>query len=180
MGMRELKEFEKESVLNKINSFGDSSKLLKNKKLMLNDKDKVFLMTNNLIKITNGFSREQVEHVGIYVGKFTRSKKFHLKISFLDSLATYAKKVVVKDTAEMNELYGNNILNCHIQTIPELVANEHVVVVNTHDIPLGFGITTKSTSALNLAPKTSVAIIRQSDNGEYLRDENVECQNIEV
>lgn len=41
-------------------------------------------------KATN-ISRKQLLHLGICIGKFTHSNKFHLVITALDVLAPYAK-----------------------------------------------------------------------------------------
>ena len=88
-------------------------------------------------KATN-ISRKQLLHLGICIGKFTHSNKFHLVITALDVLAPYAKvltfpffhiltlisivcvsgitilylqyKIWLKPSAEQQYVYGNNIL----------------------------------------------------------------------
>lgn len=70
-------------------------------------------------------------------------------------------------------LYGNHVLKAHIGRITENIP-EHagVIVYSMNDVPLGFGVSAKSTNETkNLAP-TGIVAFRQGDIGEYLRDED--------
>lgn len=46
------------------------------------------------------------------------------------------------------------------------------VVYNMADIPLGFGVTARSTAEARRLDPTGIVCFRQADNGEYLRDED--------
>lgn len=46
-----------------------------------------------------------------------------------------------------------------------------VVVYSMSDIPLGFGVTAKSTQECRKVDPTTVVCFNQADTGEYLRDE---------
>lgn len=174
--MRELKSDENEKVIKKLEKFVGSNlpKIVNDQnKLYLSEK-LVLLINNKIYKKISNISRKNFISAGIMVGKFTRSNNFRISITFLDILSKYAiNKVYVKNSAEMNVLYGNNVLKSHLVKIPEnLKANESVVIFNTHDIPLGFGITSRSSMSLNIASHNTLSVIVQSDNGEYLRNES--------
>lgn len=47
-----------------------------------------------------------------------------------------------------------------------------VIVLSMNDIPLGFGVTARSTAEARRLDPTGVVCFRQSDCGEYLRDED--------
>ena len=85
--------------------------------------------------------------IGTCFGKFTKSGKFRLQIFCLDYLAKYAKyKIWLKASGEQTFLYGNHIAKSHVARITENTpVNTGVVVLSTTDIPLGFGVTAKST-----------------------------------
>ena len=119
-------------------------------------------------------SRHQLMSLGVCFGKFTKTGKFRLHITSLTYLAQYAKfKVWIKQNGEMPFLYGNHVLKAHIGRITENIP-EHagVIVYSMNDVPLGFGVSAKSTNETkNLAP-TGIVAFRQGDIGEYLRDED--------
>jgi 60S ribosome subunit biogenesis protein NIP7 len=50
-------------------------------------------------------------------------------------------------------------------------SNQGVVVFSMSDIPLGFGMTAKSTQDCRKADVSAIVTYHQSDCGEYLRDE---------
>lgn len=59
--------------------------------------------------------RENLHAVGTCFGKFTHSRKFHLKVTSLDVLNEHAKyKVWVKPSSEMSYLYGNHVLKAGV------------------------------------------------------------------
>lgn len=47
-----------------------------------------------------------------------------------------------------------------------------VIVFGMNDIPLGFGVSSKSTSESRNMQPTAIVAFRQADIGEYLRDED--------
>lgn len=103
-----------------------------------------------------------------------RTGKFKLHITALNSIAPFAKyKIWVKPAGEMPFLYGNHVLKAHLGRITEdTPEHQGVVVLSMQDVPLGFGVTARSTvDARNLAV-TGIVIFHQADVGEYLRDED--------
>ena len=116
---------------------------------------------------------EQIASIGTAFGKFTKTGKFRLTITCLDHLAQYAKyKVWVKPAAELTFLYGNSINKNGLGRITENTPQyQGVVILSMSDVPLGFGVTARSTQECrNLAP-TDIVCFHQADIGEYLRDE---------
>lgn len=70
-------------------------------------------------------------------------------------------------------LYGNNILKSYVGRVTEDVPqNQGVVVYTMSDIPVGFGVTARSTVDYQKISSTTVYVYRQSDIGEYLRNED--------
>ncbi|RLV84010.1 60S ribosome subunit biogenesis protein NIP7 [Meyerozyma sp. JA9] len=137
-------------------------------------KDRVYYVSQTVANFATSVSRHQLMSLGVCFGKFTKTGKFRLHITSLAYLAQYAKfKVWIKQNGEMPFLYGNHVLKAHIGRITENIP-EHagVIVYSMNDVPLGFGVSAKSTNETkNLAP-TGIVAFRQGDIGEYLRDED--------
>uniref|UniRef100_A0A915KJ42 60S ribosome subunit biogenesis protein NIP7 homolog n=1 Tax=Romanomermis culicivorax TaxID=13658 RepID=A0A915KJ42_ROMCU len=126
------------------------------------------------MKKAASISRENLLSFGTCLGKFTKSKKFHLHITSLDYLSPYAKyKVWVKPNAEQQFLYGNHVLKSGLGRISDSTpSNVGVVVYNMADVPLGFGVSAKSTTDSRRADPTAIVVLNQADNGEYIRNES--------
>ena len=79
----------------------------------------------------------------------------------LDILAKYAKyKIWVKPSGEQQFVYGNHILKAHLARMTENTPiNEGVCVFSITDIPLGFGITAKSTVQCRETDPTGIVCI---------------------
>ncbi|EEQ39678.1 60S ribosome subunit biogenesis protein NIP7 [Clavispora lusitaniae] len=137
-------------------------------------KDRVYYVSETVAKFATSVSRDRLMSLGTCFGKFTKTGKFRLHITSLPYLAQYAKfKIWIKANGEMPFLYGNHVLKAHVGRMSEDIP-EHagVIVYSMHDVPLGFGISAKSTTeAKNLQP-TSIVAFRQGDIGEYLREED--------
>ena len=136
-------------------------------------KDKVYYVREDVMKKATNISRDQLCSLGTCMGKFTKSRKFRLQITALDVLAQYAKhKCWLRSTAEMPFLYGNNVVKAHLARISDDVP-EHggVVIFNSGDVALGFGVMARAGADLKSIEPTAVAIFHQADCGEYLRDE---------
>ena len=81
-------------------------------------------------------------------------------------------QVWVKPSAEMQFLYGNHVLKSGLGRITESTpAYTGVVVYSMSDVPLGVGVTAKSTSDCRKMDPNGVVVFHQSDVGEYLRSE---------
>ena len=118
-------------------------------------------------------SRDELITLGVCFGKFTKTHRFRLKITCLDILSQYAKyKVWVKPGAEMTFLYGNHIPKSGLARMSESVPQyAGVIVLSMSEVPLGFGRAAQTTERCKDLDPTAVAVLHQSDIGEYLREE---------
>ena len=82
-------------------------------------------------------------------------------------------QVWVKPSAEMQFLYGNHVLKSGLGRITENTpAYTGVVVYSMSDVPLGFGVTAKSTNECRSMDPSGIVAFHQADCGEYLRAED--------
>jgi hypothetical protein len=80
--------------------------------------------------------------------------------------------VWLKPTAELSFLYGNHVLKAGLGRITEDCPKyQGVVIYNMADVPLGFGVTARSTAETRKLEPTGIVAFHQADVGEYLRDE---------
>ncbi|KAK9832836.1 hypothetical protein WJX81_005460 [Elliptochloris bilobata] len=177
--MRPLTEEETKAVFEKLHKFlGKGIRHLVERSdedhvLRLN-RNRVFYVRESLMRRATNVARDKLVHLGTCIGKLTHSGKFRLTVGALDVLAQHAKyKVWVKPAAEMQFLYGNHVLKSGLGRITEATpAYTGVVVYSMTDVPLGFGVTAKSTSDCRKMEPSGVVVFHQSDVGEYLRSED--------
>jgi 60S ribosome subunit biogenesis protein NIP7 len=119
------------------------------------------------------FAREDLVSFGTCFGKFTKTRKFRLNITALDYLAPYAKyKVWLKPSAEQQFLYGHHVMKSGLGRITEATQQyQGVIVYSMGDLPLGFGVTAKSTTECRHADPMAIVCFHQADIGEYIRTE---------
>lgn len=136
-------------------------------------KDRVYYLSEDVLKVAVGVPRDNLVSIGVCFGKFTHTKKFRLHITSLDYIAQFAKyKMWVKPSGEMSYLYGNNVLKAHLGRITENTPKYQGVVFYTmSDIPMGFGVAAQSTQECRKLESTGIVGFHQSDIGEYLRVE---------
>ncbi|KAK1407560.1 hypothetical protein QVD17_39179 [Tagetes erecta] len=136
-------------------------------------KNRVYYVSESLVKRATNIKRENLVSLGTNIGKFTKSGKFHLTIQALNLLAANAKhKVWLKPTSEMSFLYGNDVIKGGLGRITDNInAYDGVVVFSMSDVPLGFGIAAKSTQDCRKMDPNGLVVIRQADTGEYLRNQ---------
>ena len=135
---------------------------------------RVYYLTLHLANLATSIARTNLLSLGTCLGKFTRTGKFRLHITALDTIAPHARyKLWVKPNGEMPFLYGGNVLKAHVgrwsEDCPE---HQGVVVLAMDDTPLGFGITARSTAEARRLDPMGVTCFRQADVGEYLREED--------
>lgn len=137
-------------------------------------KERVYYLSQSLARRAAHAERGKLVHLGTCFGKFTKSLKFRLHVTCLDYLAQFAKyKVWVKPSSELSYLYGNNVLKAGLGRITENTPQyQGVVVYSMADVPLGFGVTARSTQDCRKVPATDVVVFHQADVGEYLREED--------
>ncbi|KAJ4304013.1 ribosome biosynthesis protein nip7 [Collariella sp. IMI 366227] len=91
----------------------------------------------------------------------------------LDKLANYMHKIWVKENGAQPFLYGSNVVKAHVgrwsEDCPE---HQGCVIYSMADVPLGFGVTARSTNEARRLDPTGIVCFRQADCGEYLRDED--------
>jgi 60S ribosome subunit biogenesis protein NIP7 len=134
-------------------------------------KDRVYYISETLMREANSIRREDLLAAGICMGKFSKSGKFRLHITALEYLSQYAKyKVWVKPSSEMSFLYGNHVTKSGLARMTESVPQyAGVVVYSMSDIPLGFGVAAQSTDHCQTLEPTGNVVLHQADIGEYLR-----------
>lgn len=134
----------------------------------------VYYVSEKLMRQATNISSDKLVALGTIVGKFTKSKKFHLRITFLDYLSKYAKyKVWVKPSSEMSFLYGNNVVKSGLGRITENTPQyAGVVIYSMNDVPLGFGVAAQATDMCKDLDPTAYVVLHQADIGEYLRVED--------
>jgi 60S ribosome subunit biogenesis protein NIP7 len=110
-------------------------------------------------------------------GKFTKSGKFRIHITALPILAEHARhKIWIRPNGVM--LYGGNIVKAHVGRFSEdCPEHQGLVVYTMDDVPLGFGVSARSTAESRRLDPTGVVCFRQADCGEYLRDEDTLFQS---
>uniref|UniRef100_A0A3B0NBI2 60S ribosome subunit biogenesis protein NIP7 homolog n=1 Tax=Theileria annulata TaxID=5874 RepID=A0A3B0NBI2_THEAN len=117
----------------------------------------------NILKYVGSISSKKLISAGVCLGKFTKSKQFRLHITALEYLSYYSKnKVWLK--MDQPFLYGGNVLKKHVDQISEGIEQNAGVVVMSKNIPLGFGITSKSTENLRNSLPDDIAVINQVIN----------------
>jgi ribosome biogenesis protein Nip4 len=77
-------------------------------------------------------------------------------------------QIWVKPSSEMQYLYGNNVLKSGLARITENTpAYTGVVIYNMADIPLGFGVSAKSTNDCRSLDPSAVVAFHQADCGGW-------------
>ncbi|GJQ15586.1 hypothetical protein GpartN1_g7377.t1 [Galdieria partita] len=137
-------------------------------------KDRVYYVREVVSAAATHIARHNLASLGLCVGKFTHGGRFQVHITFITYLARFAKyKVWLKSQSEMSFLYGNNVLKGGVARLTENTPkNQQVVVLNQNEIPLGFGVTARSSLELQQASSTDLIVLNQADIGSYLRDED--------
>ncbi|KAI9357974.1 cytosolic large ribosomal subunit protein [Zopfochytrium polystomum] len=136
-------------------------------------KDRVYYVSEEIMRKATSVNPNLVS-LGLCIGKFSATGKFRLHVTALDILAPYAKhKVWVKPNGEMPFMYGNHVLKAHLGRITEdTPEHQGVVVFSMSDMPLGFGVTARSTQDARKLDPTAIVVFHQADVGEYLRSED--------
>lgn len=177
--MRQLTEEETKTVFEKLSGYiGPNIAQLVNRSdetfCLRVQKDRVYYVSDAIARLATTVARPNLLSLGTCIGKFTKTNKFRLHITALQILAPLAvNKVWVKANGEMPFLYGNHVLKAHIGRISEDIP-EHtgVIVYSMSDLPLGFGVSARSTAEVRRLQPNAITVFRQSDVGEYLRDED--------
>jgi 60S ribosome subunit biogenesis protein NIP7 len=134
-------------------------------------KDRVFYVSESIMKAATSIRRDALLHLGVCLGKFSKSGKFRLHVTALEYLSQYAKyKVWLKPSAEMSFLYGNHVTKQGLARMTENTPQyAGVVIYNMADIPLGFGVAAQTTDHCQQLEPTGHVVLHQADIGEYLR-----------
>ncbi|QRV76102.1 60S ribosome subunit biogenesis protein NIP7 [Ceratobasidium sp. AG-Ba] len=163
-------------------------------------RDRVYYLSESAMRMAISVARPNLVSLGTCFGKFSKSGKFKLHITALDYLAhflcvfangllvvhhmiltpiiptselTLPPQIWIKPNGEMPFLYGNHVVKAHLGRITEdTPEHQGVVVFSMSDIPLGFGVTSRSTVDTRKLDPTAIIVFHQADVGEYLRDED--------
>ena len=77
-------------------------------------------------------------------------------------------QIWVKPSAEMQYMYGNHVMKSGLGRITENTpAYTGVVIYSMSDIPLGFGVTAKSTADCRKMDPSGIVVFHQADVGEF-------------
>ncbi|KAL1466995.1 hypothetical protein MTO96_005865 [Rhipicephalus appendiculatus] len=114
-------------------------------------KDRVYYVSEKIMKLANNVARENLISMGTCFGKFTKSGKFHLHVTA--PWITWHRMQNKRITESTNTYDG-------------------VVVYSMSDIPLGFGVAAKSTQECRRADPMTIVVFHQADVGEYIRSED--------
>ena len=139
-------------------------------------KDRVYYMSEKTMKLSGAFGRDELLHVGICFGKFSKTMKFRLHITALSLIANHALyKVWLKPSGENNFVFGNHALKAHIARMTENTPKySGIIVCSANDVPIGFGVLGRSTDEQKSQDPTTIVIFNQADVGEYLRNEDLQ------
>ncbi|ELT94352.1 hypothetical protein CAPTEDRAFT_221286 [Capitella teleta] len=137
-------------------------------------RDRIYYVSEKLMKTANNFRREDIVSAGTCFGKFTKSRKFRLQITALEYLAPYAKfKIWLKSSAEQQFLYGHHVMKSGLGRITENTSlYQGVIVYSMNDLPLGFGVAAKSATDCRHSDPMTIICFHQADIGEYIRHED--------
>ncbi|XP_077998498.1 60S ribosome subunit biogenesis protein NIP7 homolog isoform X2 [Glandiceps talaboti] len=176
--MRPLTEEETKALFEKLSKYiGENIKLLIDRPdgqyCFRYHRDRVYYVSEALMKRAANVSRNHLVSVGTCFGKFTKTQKFRLHVTALDFLSPYAKyKVWVKPGAEQSYLYGNHVAKSGLGRITDNTPQyQGVVVYSMNDMPLGFGVAAKSTQDCRRTDPMNIVVFHQADIGEYIRHE---------
>lgn len=140
----------------------------------LSGQGRVYYVLLSLANIATSISRDKLLSLGVCVGKFTKTGKFRLHITALPVIAPHARhKIWIRPNGVMPFLYGSNIVKAHVGRYSEdCPEHQGIIVYGMDDVPLGFGVTARSTAEARRLDPTGIVCFRQADCGEYLRDED--------
>ncbi|XP_030622847.1 60S ribosome subunit biogenesis protein NIP7 homolog isoform X2 [Chanos chanos] len=129
--MRPLTDEETKTMFEKLSKYiGENVKLLVDRPdgtyCFRLHSDRVYYISEKLLKLATNISREKLVSVGTCFGKFTKTQKFRLHITALDFLAPYAKGfgVAAKSTQECRKVDPMSIVVFHQADIGEYIRNE--------------------------------------------------------
>jgi 60S ribosome subunit biogenesis protein NIP7 len=137
-------------------------------------RERVYYVSESIMKRATNIGRDELVSLGTCFGRFTKTKQFRLQITALDYIAQYAKcKLWVKPNGEMSFLYGNHVLKAHVGRMTEdTPKNQGIILMSMSDVPLGFGVTSRSALETRKLDPTEIVALHQADIGEYLREED--------
>ncbi|CAH0396094.1 unnamed protein product [Bemisia tabaci] len=177
--MKRLSEAQTKTLFTKLaNYIGENIEMLINRPdgiyCFREQNSRIYYIAEKVLQLAGSIPPENLICCGTCFGKFTKSGKFRLHITALDYLAPYAQfKVWVKPAAEQSFLYGRHVLKSGLGRITESTPlHQGVVVLSMSNIPIGFGVTAKSTTECKHADPVAIVCFNQSDIGEYIRCED--------
>lgn len=99
---------------------------------------RVYYVRESLANLATSVARTNLLSLGTCLGKFTKTGKFRMHITALDTIAPHARyKVWIKPNGEMPFLYGGNVVKAHVGRWSEdCPQHQGVVVLGMDDTPL--------------------------------------------
>ncbi|KAF0989110.1 hypothetical protein HZS_6680, partial [Henneguya salminicola] len=128
---------------------------------------RVYYMKETILKKASCIAKKNLMSLGACFGKFTKSNQFHLHITALDYIAPYAMhKIWLKSNAEQQFLYGHHTVKSGVARISDSVNQyDGVILFNMSDVPLGFGVASKSSTVIAQAEPGDIVCLHQADLG---------------
>ncbi|KAK3437293.1 hypothetical protein EUGRSUZ_C01884 [Eucalyptus grandis] len=119
--------------------------------------------------------RHNLASLGTCIGKFTKGGSFHLTNPGCWSILAANAEAQGLGSSPLGDviLYGNHVLKGGLGRITENInPGDGVVVFSMSDVPLGFGISQRSTQDCRKLDPNGLVVLHQADIGEYLRMED--------
>ncbi|TPX08608.1 uncharacterized protein E0L32_009947 [Thyridium curvatum] len=140
----------------------------------LSNGGRVYYVRLSIANLATSVSRDKLLSLGTCLGKFTKSGKFRLHVTAISILAEHARhKIWIRPNGVMPFLYGGNVVKAHVGRFSEdCPEHQGLVVCTMDDVPLGFGVSARSSAEARRLDPTGIVCFRQADCGEYLRDED--------
>ncbi len=183
---RRINEIEKQIISNEYSIISiEFPKIIENLKTRLyisidklqikNKFPNIYLIPESQINLLRTLDNDKIISVGLYFG-FIKKGKFYLSLEgaeflFNNNLLSDLKIIQVSDKGEKSILYGNNILNNMIYTIPDfLKENDILLVVNRNEEIIALALSKMNSQKIQKIHPDELIAINLIDKGVYLRE----------
>merc|ERR1712050_536611 len=138
------------------------------------NKKHVYYVRQSLASRAKSIPNSKIISLGQDIGKFTHHGKFRLSIGSLGIIEKKSTNMVwIKPKMELNFLQGNHIKKSQIIRISERIPTfKGVLILSISNIPLGYGIITKTTEEARKSDPSSIIVLHMADIGEYLKEQS--------
>jgi len=185
LGFRKINEIEKQVIITSFSNIStELAQIIENLKINLyisteslyikNKFPYIFLILKDQVELLKTLDNNKIISAGLYFG-FIKKGNFYLSLEgaeflYKNNILSDLKKINVNDKGEKSILYGNNILKNMINTIPDsLKQNDILLIFNKNDEIIALARSKYDHQKIQqLKPKEIIAI-NLNDKGYYLR-----------